>query len=112
MFNKICVIGMCYIGLPTASTFAIHGLQVVGVDNNPELLEALNAGRVHIQEPGLRALAEQAFATGNLRLSREPAPADGFIIAVPTPATPRVEGGGDPTAELGSVIAACQDLLP
>jgi len=112
MFNKICVIGMGYIGLPTASTFAIHGLQVVGVDNNPEVLEALNAGRVHIQEPGLRALAEQAFSSGNLRLSREPEPADAFIIAVPTPATPRVKGGADPTAELGSVVAASQALLP
>ena len=112
MFNKICVIGMGYIGLPTASTFAIHGLQVVGVDNNPEVLEALNTGRVHIQEPGLRALAEQAFGSGNLRLSREPEAADAFIIAVPTPATPRVEGGGDPTAELGSVVAASQAILP
>ena len=112
MFNKICVIGMGYIGLPTASTFAIHGLQVVGVDNNPEVLEALNAGRVHIQEPGLRALAEQAFSSGNLRLSREPEPADAFIIAVPTPATPRVKGGADPTAELGSVVAASQAILP
>src|SRR4030067_3752202 len=112
MFNKICVIGMGYIGLPTASTFAIHGLQVVGVDNNPAVLEALNAGRVHIQEPGLRALAEQAFGSGNMRLSREPEPADAFIIAVPTPATPRVTGGEDPTAELGSVIAARQGIPP
>jgi len=112
MFNKICVIGMGYIGLPTASTFAIHGVQVVGVDNNPEVLEALNAGRVHIQEPGLRALAEQAFGSGNLRLSREPEPADAFIIAVPTPATPRVKGGGDPTAVLGMVVAASQAILP
>jgi len=112
MFNKICVIGMGYIGLPTASTFAIHGLQVVGVDNNPAVLEALNAGRVHIQEPGLRALAEQAFGSGNMRLSREPEPADAFIIAVPTPATPRVKGGADPTAELGSVVAASQAILP
>jgi UDP-N-acetyl-D-mannosaminuronic acid dehydrogenase len=112
MFNKICVIGMGYIGLPTASTFAIHGVQVVGVDNNPEVLEVLNAGRVHIQEPGLRALAEQAFGSGNLRLSREPEPADAFIIAVPTPATPRVKGGADPTAELGMVVAASQAILP
>src|SRR4030042_956423 len=112
MFNKICVIGMGYIGLPTASTFAIHGVQVVGVDNNPEVLEALNAGRVHIQEPGLRALAEQAFGSGNLRLSREPEPADAFIIAVPTPATPRVKGGGDPTADVGMVGAASQAILP
>ena len=112
MFNKICVIGMGYIGLPTASTFAIHGVQVVGVDNNPEVLEALNAGRVHIQEPGLRALAEQAFGSGNLRLNREPEPADAFIIAVPTPATPQVKGGADPTAELSSVVAASQAILP
>src|SRR4030042_3073343 len=103
MFNKICVIGMGYIGLPTASTFAIHGVQVVGVDNSPEVREALSAGRVHIQEPGLRALAEQAFGSGNLRLNREPEPADAFIIAVPTPAPPRGQGGGDPPAVLGMV---------
>jgi len=111
MFKKICVIGMGYIGLPTASTFAIHGVQVVGVDVNPSVLQALNSGNVHIQEPGLRALAEQAFASGNLRLSAEPEPADAFIIAVPTPAAPPA-AGGDPQAELGAVVAASEAILP
>jgi UDP-N-acetyl-D-mannosaminuronic acid dehydrogenase len=112
MFKKICVIGMGYIGLPTASTFAIHGVQVLGVDVDRRVLEALHSGRVHIQEPGLRALAEQAFASGNLKVSEEPEPADAFIIAVPTPATEPASAGADPQAELGYVIAAAKTILP
>lgn len=112
MFKKICVMGMGYIGLPTASTFAIHGVQVVGVDVNRRVLQALNAGEVHIQEPGLRALVEQAFASGNLSVREQPEPADAFIIAVPTPTTGRAEDGGDPQADLGAVIAACEAIVP
>ncbi|HVF24889.1 MAG TPA: 3-hydroxyacyl-CoA dehydrogenase NAD-binding domain-containing protein, partial [Anaerolineales bacterium] len=53
-FQKICVIGLGYIGLPTASTFAMHGLKVLGVDINPSVVETLRSGELHIHEPGLR----------------------------------------------------------
>jgi UDP-N-acetyl-D-mannosaminuronic acid dehydrogenase len=84
-FNKICVMGLGYIGLPTASTFALHGIQVVGVDVNPHVLETLRRGDLHIQEPGLRTAVEAAVKSGNLRVSEKPEEADAFIIAVPTP---------------------------
>lgn len=112
MFKKICVLGMGYIGLPTASTFAIHGVQVVGVDINRRVLDVLNAGEVHIQEPGLRALAEQAFGSGNLQIRQEPEPADAFIIAVPTPTTKPAAGGADPQADLEAVASASEAILP
>jgi UDP-N-acetyl-D-mannosaminuronic acid dehydrogenase len=84
-FNKICVMGLGYIGLPTASTFAVNGIQVVGVDVNPHVLETLRRGELHIQEPGLRTAVEAAVKSGNLRVSEKPEEADAFIIAVPTP---------------------------
>ncbi|MEM5776257.1 MAG: UDP-N-acetyl-D-mannosamine dehydrogenase, partial [Anaerolineaceae bacterium] len=60
-FKKLCILGLGYIGLPTASTFATHGLQVVGVDNNSRVVECLQAGQVHIHEPGLRAVVLEAL---------------------------------------------------
>jgi UDP-N-acetyl-D-mannosaminuronic acid dehydrogenase len=84
-FTKICILGLGYIGLPTASTFATHGLQVVGVDVNPHVLETLRNGGVHIHEPGLRTLVEAAVKSGKLTVSEKPEEADAFIIAVPTP---------------------------
>ncbi len=84
-FKKICVLGLGYIGLPTASTFATHGLQVVGVDVNPRVLATLRKGEVHIHEPGLHEALEAALKTGNLTVNETPVEADAFIIAVPTP---------------------------
>jgi UDP-N-acetyl-D-mannosaminuronic acid dehydrogenase len=84
-FKKICVLGLGYIGLPTASTFATHGLQVVGVDVNPGVLATLRRGEIHIHEPGLREALEAALKTGNLTVNERPVEADAFIIAVPTP---------------------------
>jgi UDP-N-acetyl-D-mannosaminuronic acid dehydrogenase len=84
-FTKICVLGLGYIGLPTASTFASHGLQVVGVDVNPRVLATLRKGEIHIHEPGLREALESALKTGNLTVNEVPVEADAFIIAVPTP---------------------------
>lgn len=86
-FERICVLGLGYIGLPTASTFATNGLQVTGVDSNPHVLEVLRKGNIHIQEPGLRTLVQAALRSGNLQIASEPVPADAFIIAVPTPVT-------------------------
>ena len=61
-YQKICVLGLGYIGLPTASTFATQGLKVVGVDINPQVVETLRNGGLHIHEPGLRTLVQAALA--------------------------------------------------
>jgi len=84
-FTKVCVIGLGYIGLPTASTFATHGIQVVGVDINPNVISTIQNGGIHISEPGLRILVHDAINSGNLMVSETPEPADAYIIAVPTP---------------------------
>ena len=71
-FETICVLGLGYIGLPTASTFATHGLRVIGVDVDKHVVDVLRNGEVHIYEPGLRTLVQEALASGNLRLSEAP----------------------------------------
>ncbi|MCJ7823287.1 MAG: nucleotide sugar dehydrogenase [Anaerolineales bacterium] len=103
---KICVLGLGYIGLPTASTFATHGVQVVGVDVNRHVVEVLRNGEVHIHEPGLRTLVQAAFHSENLRVSDQPEPADAFIIAVPTPITPEKQ------ADMKYVVAAAESIVP
>lgn len=87
MDKKICILGLGYIGLPTASVFATNGFDVVGVDTNPRVVETINRGGIHIQEPGLHTLVQAAVKSGHLRASSEIEPADIFIIAVPTPVT-------------------------
>jgi UDP-N-acetyl-D-mannosaminuronic acid dehydrogenase len=83
--EKICVIGLGYIGLPTASILATKGFQVCGVDINPQIVEIINSGKIHIHEPGLDTLVKSAVLSGNLKASLEPQSADVFLIAVPTP---------------------------
>lgn len=105
-FKKVCVLGMGYIGLPTASTLATHGLEVVGIDIDQGILHLLQAGEIHIHEPGLRTLVNAAFQSGNMRVSDTPEEADAFIIAVQTPI---VE---DRTADMRYVISAAESILP
>jgi UDP-N-acetyl-D-mannosaminuronic acid dehydrogenase len=115
-FNKVCVLGLGYIGLPTASTFATHGLQVVGVDINPHVLSTLRNGDIHIREPGLQALVDEAVRSGNLVVSEVPEPADAFVIAVPTPFLENEQGSyrGRPyrRADMAAVEAATRSILP
>lgn len=84
-FKKITVLGLGYIGLPTAATFAKNGVQVIGVDINPGIIDTLKRGELHIFEPGLRELVGKAIKSGRLVIQSEPEPSDAFIIAVPTP---------------------------
>ena len=84
-FEKICVVGLGYVGLPTAAMIAGRGVAVLGVDTNPDTVETINRGRIHIVEPGLEDLVNGAVTSGNLRAAQAPAAADAFIIAVPTP---------------------------
>jgi len=104
--HRICVLGLGYIGLPTASTFATHGLHVTGVDVNPHVVETLRQGSPHIQEPGLRTLVQAALLSGNLVIANTPEPADAFIIAVPTPFY------DDKRADLSFVISAAESIVP
>jgi UDP-N-acetyl-D-mannosaminuronic acid dehydrogenase len=83
--NKIVVMGLGYIGLPTASMLATKGYTVVGVDVNPDTVETINQGKIHIVEPDLDLLVKSAVHSGNLTASLEPCEADVYIIAVPTP---------------------------
>ena len=85
MFNRIAIIGLGYIGLPTAVAFAQRGKSVQGVDINSEVVAKINQGRIHIVEPQLESAVKQAVENGLLFATQTPAPADAFIIAVPTP---------------------------
>lgn len=84
-FKHICVIGLGYIGLPTAATFAAHGIKVTGVDVNQHAVDMINQGKVHIVEPDLDALVRDVVAQGKLSAQTVPAEADAYIVAVPTP---------------------------
>lgn len=101
----LCVLGMGYIGLPTACTFATHGLKVVGVDVNQRVVGLLRNGKPHIQEPGLRDLVKDAMRSGNLSISEEPVEADAFLIAVPTPIQ------ADKRADLSYVRSAAESMV-
>jgi UDP-N-acetyl-D-mannosaminuronic acid dehydrogenase len=81
----ICVLGLGYIGLPTASIFATKGRKVLGVDVVERVVATINDGRIHIEEPDLDILVKAAVQSGNLRAAVAPAVADVYIIAVPTP---------------------------
>jgi UDP-N-acetyl-D-mannosaminuronic acid dehydrogenase len=105
-FQTICVLGLGYIGLPTASTFANSGLKVTGVDVNERIVAGLRQGELHIEEPGLRTLVQSALASGNLRIAAQPEPADAFLIAVPTPVR------FDKRADLSAVVAAAESIVP
>jgi UDP-N-acetyl-D-mannosaminuronic acid dehydrogenase len=104
--TSICVIGLGYIGLPTASLFANNGFDVTGVDTNPDVIKEISSGRNHIQEIGLRTLVEAAVSSGRLRATNSPSPSDVFIIAVPTPIGSRKE------PDLSHVFAAANALAP
>jgi len=86
-FKTVCVIGLGYVGLPTAAVLASRGVPVLGVDIDENAVALINDGKIHIVEPDLDILVNGAVATGKLRASTTPEPADAFIIAVPTPFT-------------------------
>ena len=104
--NTICVIGLGYVGLPTAATIATRGIDVVGVDINEKLVGAVNGGAGSSVEPGLDALVRAAVEGGNLRAQTVPVEADVFIIAVPTPCY----GGHAP--DLSHVKKAAESIAP
>ena len=110
--TKICVMGLGYIGLPTASMFATHGCDVLGVDVNPAVVNVVNRGEIHIREPGLKTLVKAATLSDKLRASTQPETADVFVIAVPTPCVNKPDGtkGADLDAVRASTVAICPVL--
>jgi UDP-N-acetyl-D-mannosaminuronic acid dehydrogenase len=83
--KTVSVIGLGYIGLPTAAVIASRDIQVIGVDVNQQAVDTINAGNIHIVEPDLDIVVRSVVTTGNLRATTIPEPAEVFMIAVPTP---------------------------
>jgi UDP-N-acetyl-D-mannosaminuronic acid dehydrogenase len=104
--NTICVVGLGYIGLPTASLFANNGYKVLGVDTNLKVVETINAGEIHINEVGLRTLVEAAVRSGHLMAATSPNKADVYIIAVPTPF------GSEKQPDLSFVFDSVKEIIP
>lgn len=102
--GTLAVVGMGYIGLPTATVLATRGIQVVGVDVNPRIVEAISRGETPFIEPDLAVAVSGAVAMGRLSMARDMPEADAFIIAVPTPFNP------DHTADLSYVQAAAEQI--
>jgi len=115
-FQRICIIGLGYIGLPTASTFAAHGLNVLGVDISQHIIDTLGKGEIHIHEPGLLDEVKKAIHSGNFKTATKPEEADAFIIAVPTPFQENIFGEykGLPykLADMRAVISAAESIVP
>ena len=102
--RSVCVVGLGYIGLPTAAVLASHGFAVVGFDTNPAVIAEVAAGRSGIVEPGLDTVVDGAVRSGSLQAVDHPVPADIFIVAVPTPIR------NNRTADLDMVVRAARSI--
>ena len=106
MFDRISMIGLGYIGLPTAALFAARGTEVIGVDVRPHVVETINAGKIHIVEPELDGIVHKAVSNGLLKATLTPQPAGAFLIAVPTPFLE------DRTPDLSYIRSAAEMIAP
>jgi UDP-N-acetyl-D-mannosaminuronic acid dehydrogenase len=105
-FRKIEVVGLGYIGLPTAAVFADQGVEVVGVDTKADIVDKVNQGKAHFGEPNLDALVRRVVESRKLRASLEHEEADAYLIAVPTPLR------GDHRPDVSYVDAAAAAIAP
>jgi len=105
-YNTISIIGLGYIGLPTAAIFASRKRKVIGVDVNPQVVDTINKGEIHITEPELDIVVHAAVTEGYLYATQKPEPADAFLIAVPTPFR------GDHEPDLKYIEAASRAIAP
>ena len=105
---KLVTIGLGYIGLPTSIMFAKHGIDVIGVDVQQEVVDSLNHGKIHIEEPGLQEALEEVMETGKFKASTQPEKADAFIIAVPTPN----KEDQYKSIDLKYVLSAVENMIP
>ena len=108
--TKCCVVGLGYIGLPTAAVLAKAGHRVIGVDVNVQVVDTVNEGRIHIVEPDLDLAVAESVASGCLSAQSTPAPADVFLIAVPTPFRSGVDGIPQPNIDY--VLSAARAIAP
>jgi len=105
-YSTISVIGLGYIGLPTAAVFASRKIKVIGVDVNQHAVDTINRGAIHIIEPDLDMVVQAAVTGGYLRATTTPESADAFLIAVPTPFK------DDHQPDLAYIEAACRSIAP
>ena len=103
---KACFMGLGYIGLPTAIIAAKHGVDVVGVDINPKVVEVTNQGRLHIIEPGMEEMLQEVIADGKFKAYTVPQECDAYFMVVPTPFK------GDHEPDISYVEAATRAVLP
>ncbi|MDD3269038.1 MAG: nucleotide sugar dehydrogenase [Syntrophomonadaceae bacterium] len=103
---RICILGLGYIGLPTAALLASFGQEVIGVDINSHLLELLGEGGIHINEPELQPMIIKSISSQSLKLRSAPEKSDAFIVAVPTPYNEAK------SCDLNSVTAAVNSIIP
>lgn len=103
---KACFMGLGYIGLPTAIIAASHGIQIIGVDINPEVVKLTNQGRLHIVEPGMEEMLREVVRSGALRASTAPEVSDAYFLVVPTPFK------GDHEPDISYVEEATRTVLP
>lgn len=103
---RVCVVGLGYIGLPTASILGTKGCRVFGVDVSPQVVDTINAGRIHIEEPDLDLIVKAAVQAGNLTAATVPSEADVFVLAVPTPIQP------DKQPDVSMVESAARAIAP
>ena len=104
--TTVCVIGLGYIGLPTASVLATKGFHVFGMDVRADVVDTINDGRIHIEEPDLDIVVRSAVNSGQLKAGYEPQPADVFMLCVPTPSRP------DHSPDLSYVEEASRAIQP
>lgn len=109
-FNVISVVGLGYIGLPTAAVIASRRKEVIGIDINQHAVDTINRGDIHIVEPELDIIVHAAVKEGYLRATTVPEPADAFLIAVPTPF--KAEDGNDHVPDLSYIEAASRMIAP
>lgn len=103
---KACFMGLGYIGLPTAIIAAKHGVEIVGVDINPKVVEMTNKGQLHIIEPGMEEMLQEVVKSGALHASTTPEVSDAYFMVVPTPFK------GDHEPDVSYVEAATRAVLP
>lgn len=104
--KKVCVVGLGYIGLPTAAVLASSGCRVIGVDINPVIVDLVNSGNAHIAETDLEMLVRASVSNGALVCSTEPEPVDVYIVAVPTPLN------ADKSPDISCVEEAFDSIAP
>ena len=103
---KACFMGLGYIGLPTAIIAAKHGVEVVGVDINPKVVEKTNRGELHIVEPGLQQILQEVVKAGRLKAISKPEQSDVYLMVVPTPFK------GDHQPDISFVESATRMVVP